>query len=103
MFQPPHSRPVRVIGACSYLPPHVAAAADIDARTGAEPGWTAARTGVLERREARGETAASIGAKAATGVLDRAGRASSNASSAPGDALTVTGGLDDPPRPTVAP
>lgn len=66
-------RPICVRGVGSYLPGTLVTADQIDARTGAEPGWTARVTGVLTRHEAGAETQAEMGAKAVRAALDSAG------------------------------
>lgn len=66
-------RPIRILGTGKYLPKRVLSATDIDQMLGVWPGWVQAKTGVLTRHFADGETSSQMGAKAALQALEAAG------------------------------
>ena len=55
---------MRIVGTGRYLPPKIVLSEEIDRLTGMPSGWTRARTGVRERRQADGMSAARMGALA---------------------------------------
>ncbi len=65
-------RSFALLGTGVYLPQRVVAAAEIDGKIGKRTGWTAAHTGVLERRWVEDETQSEMGAAAARAALDDA-------------------------------
>jgi 3-oxoacyl-[acyl-carrier-protein] synthase III len=65
---------VTVLGTGSYLPAKVSTNADLAAGLGIDPGWIAAKTGILERRVAAPDEATSdLATRAAQRALDAAG------------------------------
>lgn len=63
----------KVVGSGWYLPKRVVKANEIDGMIGKREGWTAARTGVLERRWVGEESQSWMGARAAEAALEKAG------------------------------
>ncbi len=68
-------RHVKILGTGKYLPGKRVSARDMDERLGVPAGWTRAKTGVLSRYYADGETASGMGARAGRAALDKAGLA----------------------------
>ncbi|MGO0062645.1 beta-ketoacyl-ACP synthase III [Brevibacillus fluminis] len=66
-------RQIAITGTGMYVPPRRVTSAELDQRLGLAAGWTAKKTGVLERRYAEGETSSQMGAKAARAALEQAG------------------------------
>ncbi len=65
--------PIRFSGLAALFPGRAVGAAEIDARLGIEPGWTAGHTGVLTRYQADGEGTAAVAAAVGRMALDDAG------------------------------
>lgn len=65
------SVPLRVAATGRCLPLHAVSAAEIDDRTGVEPGWTMRKTGVATRYHVQGETATGMAAAAIRDALSR--------------------------------
>jgi 3-oxoacyl-[acyl-carrier-protein] synthase-3 len=63
------SLPLRIVGVGRYIPEQIITNAELEARCGLSAGWIAARTGVLERRRANGETSSRMAASAARDAL----------------------------------
>lgn len=66
-------RNIAISGTGIYLPMRRVTASELDARLGLKEGWTARKSGVLERRYAQAETSSQMGAKAAIAALRQSG------------------------------
>lgn len=66
-------RNIAIRGMGIYLPKRRVTSAELDERLGLKEGWTAKKTGVLQRRYAEGETTSQMGAKAALAALKQCG------------------------------
>ncbi|MET3287547.1 beta-ketoacyl-ACP synthase III [Brevibacillus fluminis] len=66
-------RQIAITGTGMYVPPRRVTSSELDQRLGLADGWTAKKTGVLERRYTEGETSSQMGAKAARAALEQAG------------------------------
>lgn len=66
-------RNIRILGTGKYLPRRLVHAKEIDRRVGVPEGTSAIKTGVQVRHWVDGETAVSMGAKAALAAVDAAG------------------------------
>ena len=90
---------VKIAGLGAYLPERVVTSAELEAELGLEHGWVVRATGVLERRRATHETAASMAASAGRRALAAAGMSPAEldliiaASSAPQQAIPCTAAL----------
>jgi 3-oxoacyl-[acyl-carrier-protein] synthase-3 len=65
-------RRVKIAGIGKYLPENRVTSAELESRLQLQPGWIEHKTGVVERRHARGETQSQMGARAARAALEDA-------------------------------